>query len=342
MQAPFNSQLSALIVAASNAPVYTRRSLLGVDGPQTPGASAQPRPMHKPPVASAGLSILGREGPPGGPPLGERTTAAGSTTARLRVVSKCALRRGLAKRMERPSHPRTLPLGFLLLVDHRLFSLCHSATNEPPANVYLGGETTLYTIHLNTDLGFSAMLYQKGEGNALQKGKTKAIAVQGVLFALMSALSFAEGFLTPWLGLPPGVKIGLANTVVMYALLCLGKGSAFTLTVLKSMFVFLTRGAMAGALSLGGGLLAVLAMSLLYGPKRKVSLFMLSAVSAILHNLGQLMVLGFLMRSVYTLYYLPILLVSGLIMGSLTACCLKAAAPALKRLGYWDPVDPHK
>ena len=104
--------------------------------------------MHKPPVASAGLSILGREGPPGGPPLGERTTAAGSTTARLRVVSKCALRRGLAKRMERPGHPRTLPLGFLLLVDHRLFSLCHSATNEPPANVYLGGETTLYTIHL--------------------------------------------------------------------------------------------------------------------------------------------------------------------------------------------------
>ena len=75
MQAPFNSQLSALIVAASNAPVYTRRSLLGVDGPQTPGASAQPRPMHKPPVASAGLSILGREGTPGGPPLGERTTA---------------------------------------------------------------------------------------------------------------------------------------------------------------------------------------------------------------------------------------------------------------------------
>ena len=137
-----------MIVAASNAPVYTRRSLLVADGPQAPSASAQLRPMHKPPVASAGLSILGREGPPGGPPLGERTTAAGSTTARLRVVSKCALRRGLAKRMERPGHPRTLPLGFLLLVDHRLFSLCHSATNEPPANVYLGGETTLYTIHL--------------------------------------------------------------------------------------------------------------------------------------------------------------------------------------------------
>ena len=244
--------------------------------------------------------------------------------------------------MERPSHPRTLPLGFLLLVDHRLFSLCHSATNEPPANVYLGGETT--QIHNTSQYGFGifsdALSKRGGERSAKRKDKSNCRSGRTVCSDV--GASFAEGFLTPWLGLPPGVKIGLANTVVMYALLCLGKGSAFTLTVLKSMFVFLTRGAMAGALSLGGGLLAVLAMSLLYGPKRKVSLFMLSAVSAILHNLGQLMVLGFLMRSVYTLYYLPILLVSGLIMGSLTACCLKAAAPALKRLGYWDPVDPHK
>lgn len=157
------------------------------------------------------------------------------------------------------------------------------------------------------------------------------------MFALMSALSFLEGLLTPWLGLPPGVKIGLANIVVMYALLCLGKGSALTLTVLKSMFVFFTRGATAGALSLGGGILAFLAMALLYGPKRKVSLFILSVMSAIAHNLGQLLILRLLMRSVYALYYLPILLVSGLVMGSLTVCCLRAMLPALKRLGYWHP-----
>ncbi len=155
MQAPFNSQLSALIVAASNAPVYTRRSLLGVDGPQTPGASAQPRPMHKPPVASAGLSILGREGTPGGPPLGERTTAAGSTTTRLRVVGKCALREGRQRERSAQVIPRRSRFGSLLLVDHRLSSLCHFATNEPSANVYLDGETTLYTIHLKSKFSLS-------------------------------------------------------------------------------------------------------------------------------------------------------------------------------------------
>ena len=40
--------------------------------------------------------------------------------------------------------------GFILLVDHRLSGLCHSATNKPSANVYLGGEATLYTIHLRS------------------------------------------------------------------------------------------------------------------------------------------------------------------------------------------------
>ena len=158
MQAPFNSQLSALIVAASNAPVYTRRSLLGVDGPQTPGASAQPRPMHKPPVASAGLSILGREGTPGGPPLGERTTAAGSTTTRLRVVGKCALREGRQRERSAQAKPRRSRFGSLPLVDHRPSGLQHSATNEPSANVYLGGETTLYTIHLITGFEKNASL----------------------------------------------------------------------------------------------------------------------------------------------------------------------------------------
>ena len=108
----FQLSLWALIVVASNAPVYTRRSLLGADGSQAPSASTQLRSMHKPPVASADLSILGRDGTPGGPPLGERTTAAGSTTARLRVVSKCALSRGPTKRTERPGHPWTLPLRF--------------------------------------------------------------------------------------------------------------------------------------------------------------------------------------------------------------------------------------
>ncbi len=79
--------------------------LVGGQRPQAPVIGA---------VASDAQATVGvcwytsREGPRRSHP-GGRTTAGGSTTARLRAVSKCALRRGPTKRTERPGHPQTLP-----------------------------------------------------------------------------------------------------------------------------------------------------------------------------------------------------------------------------------------
>ena len=68
--------------------------------------------------------------------------------------------------------------------------------------------------------------------------KTRRIALSGLLFALAMALSFIEGTLTiP--GLLPGMKLGLANIVVMYALFFMGPRQALVLDVLKALFVFL-------------------------------------------------------------------------------------------------------
>ena len=67
--------------------------------------------------------------------------------------------------------------------------------------------------------------------------KTRRIALSGLLFALAMALSFIEGTLTiP--GLLPGMKLGLANIVVMYALFFMGPRQALVLDVLKALFVF--------------------------------------------------------------------------------------------------------
>ena len=83
--------------------------------------------------------------------------------------------------------------------------------------------------------------------------KTRRIALSGLLFALAMALSFIEGTLTiP--GLLPGMKLGLANIVVMYALFFMGPRQALVLDVLKALFVFLVSGFTAGFLSLCGGL----------------------------------------------------------------------------------------
>ena len=96
-------------------------------------------------------------------------------------------------------------------------------------------------------------------GNRRSYEKTRHIALSGLLFALAMALSFIEGTLTiP--GLMPGMKLGLANIVVMYALFFMGPKQALVLDVLKALFVFLVSGFTAGFLSLCGGLLSLLVM----------------------------------------------------------------------------------
>lgn len=171
------------------------------------------------------------------------------------------------------------------------------------------------------------------KGISVRNGKAKKIALLGMLFALAMVLSFVESFLTPFFGLPPGVKLGLANVVVMYAVLCLGKRAALALVVLKAGFGFLTRGAMAGALSLTGGLLSLLVLIALCAMGQKKEYFILSVSGALAHNCGQLLAIRFFFTaSHYTLYYAPVLLIAGLLMGAGTALTLKAVMPALERL----------
>ena len=161
--------------------------------------------------------------------------------------------------------------------------------------------------------------------------KTRHIALSGLLFALAMALSFIEGSLViP--GLLPGMKLGLANIVVMYALFFMGVKQALVLDVLKALFVFLVSGFTAG---LCGGLLSLLVMAVLYYvvPVRP-TWFILSVCGALAHNVGQLLGAGVIISSSLSLYYAPVMLVLGLVMGALTSITLKTLLPALGRLGF--------
>ena len=164
--------------------------------------------------------------------------------------------------------------------------------------------------------------------------KTRRIALSGLLFALAMALSFMEGTLTiP--GLLPGMKLGLANIVVMYALFFMGPRQALVLDVLKALFVFLVSGFTAGLLSLCGGLLSLLVMWVLYYllPVRP-TWFILSVCGALAHNIGQLLGADVIISSSLSFYYAPVMLVLGLVMGALTSITLKALLPALGRMGF--------
>lgn len=163
--------------------------------------------------------------------------------------------------------------------------------------------------------------------------KAHAITHTAMLFAVAVVLSFMEGLLPPLPYLPPGFKLGLSNIATMYALFFLDKGKAFAIAVLKAFFVFVTRGVTSGILSLSGGIASLCVMLLaaaLLGDK--ISYLMLSIIGAIFHNLGQLAVLTLIMQSGYALWYTPVLLTAGVIMGSVTGTLLRIVMPAFDRI----------
>lgn len=160
---------------------------------------------------------------------------------------------------------------------------------------------------------------------------TRRLALTGMLFALCCVFSFLESLLTGALGLPPGVKPGLANVVVMFTLFFIGWKQAAALVLLKAAFGVLTRGMTAGFLSLCGGLLSfALLCMLLYLSKNSLSRGFLSVCGALAHNFGQLLGLWLWMKSTAVFYYLPMLVLAAVACGILSAWVLKFISPYLK------------
>lgn len=165
------------------------------------------------------------------------------------------------------------------------------------------------------------------------KFNTRTVAFMGMLFALALTLSFFESAIAGMMALPPGVKPGLSNIVILFAMLLLKPRHAIVLAVLKSLFVFLTRGAVAGLLSFSGGMCSILIMLLLAkAPFLSLSVQSLSAAGAIAHNIGQICAAAFIIKTKSLFYYLPVLLISGIITGILTGTVYKAAQPYFKKI----------
>lgn len=172
---------------------------------------------------------------------------------------------------------------------------------------------------------------------SLQKD-TRTTALTGLLFALAMALSFFESTIGGLIALPAGIKLGLSNIVVLFSLLTLGKRSAFLLIFLKALFALLSRGAVAGLLSLSGGICsAAVMMALMALPHLLVGYRVLSAAGGCAHNIGQIAAAALIIRNRYLLYYLPVLLLAGIITGFLTGTAYSALEPYLNR---WKSARP--
>lgn len=142
--------------------------------------------------------------------------------------------------------------------------------------------------------------------------KTRRITVMAMCVALAMILSYVESMI-PSPGIP-GVKLGLANIVVVFALYKLGWKEAAGISLLRVFLVSLLFGHAASLMySASGALLSLVGMILLKKSDRLGSVAV-SVLGGVLHNAGQILMAVVLMGS-NVVYYLPVLIVSGTIAG---------------------------
>ena len=163
--------------------------------------------------------------------------------------------------------------------------------------------------------------------------KTQMLVLTSLIFAAALVLAIVENMLPPLPIAVPGVKFGLSNIAVMYALFFLGRKQAYTIGILKSVFVFATRGGIAGLLSLSGGILSITVMILLmFLFRSRITYLILSIFGAVFHNVGQFIVISVIYTGMNMWAYFPVLLISGLAAGIVTSTLLKFIMPAFNRL----------
>jgi len=160
---------------------------------------------------------------------------------------------------------------------------------------------------------------------------TKQLTLCGILTTLALALSVAENQIPLSLVIPlPGIKLGLANIVTMFALYVLGPAQAMLILIARCLLGAIFAGNMNALLfSLMGGISAMLMMILLSRMK-KLSVYGVSIGGAAAHNCGQIAAAVISLGNTAPLYYLPMLLgvslFSGALTGLIAACLFRALA----------------
>lgn len=160
--------------------------------------------------------------------------------------------------------------------------------------------------------------------------KTQRLARAALLTALALGLSWMERFIPLQLLVPlPGIKLGLANLVTLFALYFLGGRMALAILCVRCLLGSLFGGGVtAFCFSITGGLLALAVMA---AARRLplLSVYGVSILGAAAHHVGQILVAVALLRSGYVVAYLPFLLLVAIATGFLTGAISSALFRAM-------------
>ena len=143
----------------------------------------------------------------------------------------------------------------------------------------------------------------------------RSLTIGALLAALALIFSYIEAIIPMNFGIP-GIKLGIANLVVIIALYYLGPGYAFLINLIRVLVSGLLFTGLFGCIySLAGAILSFVVMLL----AKKTGIFSVTGVSicgGVFHNLGQILVAAFLIDSLKIFVYFPVLIISGVISGA--------------------------
>ena len=151
----------------------------------------------------------------------------------------------------------------------------------------------------------------------MRSGKyIRQITTMGMLVALAMVLGFVETLIPINLGIP-GMKLGLANIVVVIALFLFDIKTAVVVSILRIILIAMTFGNMSMMFySIAGASLSLLSM-IAVSKIKSFSLISISIVGGIMHNVGQIICAAFVVRTNGVFTYLPVLMIAGLVSGAL-------------------------
>lgn len=136
----------------------------------------------------------------------------------------------------------------------------------------------------------------------------------GLFLAVALICSYIETLIPFSFGIP-GVKLGLTNIVIVLMLYTVGTKESLLVSVLRIILVGFLFGNLFSILySLAGGLLSFVVMALLKRMDR-LGCVSVSVAGGISHNIGQILVAAFIVNNFNIMFYIPVLLIAGLLTG---------------------------
>lgn len=159
---------------------------------------------------------------------------------------------------------------------------------------------------------------------------TKQLTTMALLTAIALAIHVAEAQIPPLVAIP-GVKLGLANIITVYAAFSIGGGAAAMILIARILLGSMFGGGVVSLLySLAGGVLCLLVTLLLRRMLTWKQIWVAGVMGAIVHNIGQILVAILVTGTPAIVSYLPVLLISGVITGTFTGF---AAQFVVNRMG---------